>query len=576
MRTHAKPSISGAGRTGRQNEHGQMAVLTAIFAMVLLGVIALATDLSVSSHYKRSLQNVTDAAALAGAVQLPAGTPTTGPAGQQGLAALAALKIVNNAYQWVAGVPSSLVTSGTCNSTASVGCSITVCAGMTSSSPACTLSTSATSNGPFVLTVNTPPRTARITAYNNGSDTSNLHRVEVVMRQTTNGFFTAFVGGTDQDAAQSVGYHFAAGQPFPFALFSKTIIQDGNQGEVVSGNMYAARYVQPQSSGKAGVCAAPDPNQNAGYIFLGYPQSDDGGAYTSAVAAKNYGQANTKPLADPIVDNFSCTTNPLVAPAAGVVAMSGNPASTGCTAGFPDNNSGSSITFDSQDGACEANPAIQPPSVATPAIPANPPQYCGTTGNSGWNGTYFQAGEYTCANGTALTVDNTHLLQGGIYQIDASGNGKAACDVSISDNGTSFNIGYNSGTGPAGVTFYLKGSATLCYSISSGKTIYQTAYNSGSGASGDGRYAVLSDQAGSPSIVLGSGGGGSGSGFWNATGVIWLPTGSITFSNKDALQDDGQVVVNSWNDSSGNHDNSTVTYDQGVSPPQAEVLALNE
>ena len=562
-----RPTSSPAGRTAlrrRRGEHGQMAVLTAIFAMLLLGVIALATDLSVSTHYHRSLQNVTDAAALAGAVKLPPGTPTTGPTGQQGQAETAALQIVHNAYQWSGFVATSLVTSATCSGTASTGCSVTVCAGMTSTSPACTQSVGASSSGPFVLTVNTPPRTARIASYNNGSDTSNLHRVEVVMRQQTGGFFTAFVGGTDQDAAQSVGYHFAAGQPFPFALFSRTIIQDGNQGEVVSGNMYAARFVQPQSSGKAGICAGPDPNGNRGYIFLGYPQIYDGAAYNPVT---NPGQSTITHGGFPIVDNFPCT--PANPPPSGVAAMSANPAVTGCTAGFPDNNSGSAIYFDNQDMACEANPAIQPPPVSKPTIPANPNQYCGS---AGWNGTYFRLGEYSCPTGTALTVDNTHLLQGGIYQIDASGNGKAACDVSVNDTAGSYNIGYNN----AGVTFYLKGGATLCFTISSGDTITQTAYNSGSGASGDGRYAVLSDEAGTPSIVLNSSGGGSKSAFWNATGVIWLPTGSITFNNKAALLDDGQVVVNSWNDSSGNHDNSTVTYDQGVAPPQAEVLALNE
>lgn len=566
-----RPMLSPSrGRTalrGQRSEHGQMAVLTAIFAMVLLGVIALATDLSVSTHYHRSLQNVTDAAALAGAAKLPAGTPTTGPAGQQGQAATVALQIVHNAYQWSGFVVSSLVTSSTCSSTASTGCSVTVCAGMTSTSPACTQSVGTSSSGPFVLTVNTPPRTARITSYNNGSDISNLHRVEVVMRQQTGGFFTAFVGGTDQDAAQSVGYHFAAGQPFPFALFSRTIVQDGNQGEVVQGNMYASRYVQPQSNGKAGICAGPDLNGDPGFIFLGYPQVDDGSAYNPV---SNPGQSTITHGGFPITDNYPCTPNN--PPPSGIAAMSANPASTGCNAGFPDNNSGSAIYFDNQDMACEANPAIQPPTVAKPSIPPNPNQYCGTTGNNGWNGTYFLPGEYTCSSGTALTIDNTHLLQGGIYQIDASGNGKAACDVTVNDTAGSYNIGYNN----AGVTFYLKGSATLCFNPSSGDTITQTPYNSGSGASGDGRYAVLSDDAGSPSIVLSSSGGGNGTGFWSATGVIWLPTGSITFLNKAALIDDGQIVVNSWNDSSGNHANSTVTYDQGVAPPQAEVLALNE
>lgn len=548
----------------RSDERGQMAVLTAVFAMLLLAVVALATDLSVSTHYKRSLQNVTDAAALAGAAKLPSGAPSTGVGGQQAAAVTVALQIVHNAYQWSSFNVNNLVTGATCSGTVSTGCSITVCAGMTSSSPACTQSVGATSNGPFVLTVNTPPRTARISSYNTGSDLDNQHRVEVLMRQQTGGFFAAFVGGTDKDAAQSVGYHFAAGQPFPFALYSRTIVQDGNNGEVVQGNMYAARYVQPQSSGKAGVCAAPDPAGHAGYIFLGYPQADDGSAYDPV---GNPGQSTVPHAAYPMTVNYACT--PTSPPPQGVVAMSANPPVQGCAAGFPGNNTGSSVYFDTTDQACELNPAIQPPPVAKPPIPANPPQYCG---NQGWNGSSFNAGEYSCNNGTALTVDNTHLLAGGIYQIDPA-NHNGGCDVSINDTAGSFNIG----AGGAGVTFYLKGNAALCITISSGDTISQTPNNTGSGKSWDGRYVVLSDESQTPSITLNSSGGGSSSAWWSVNpGVIWLPTGSITFNNKAALIDDGQVIVNSWNDSSGNHDNSTVSYDAGVAPPQNELLELNE
>jgi hypothetical protein len=106
--------------------------------------------------------------------------------------------------------------------------------------------------------------------------------------------------------------------------------------------------------------------------------------------------------------------------------------------------------------------------------------------------------------------------------------------------------------------------------------IGQTPYNAGTGAAGDGRYVVLSDNAQNPSIALASGGGGSVSGTWSVTGVIWLPSGSITIGNKVALEDQGQIVVNAWNDQGGYHQNASVTYNAALAPAQKEVLELSE
>ena len=82
--------------------------------------------------------------------------------------------------------------------------------------------------------------------------------------------------------------------------------------------------------------------------------------------------------------------------------------------------------------------------------------------------------------------------------------------------------------------------------------------------------------AGNPSITLTSSGGGSTSGIWQLSGVIWLPTGSATINNKTAIEDSGQIIVNSWNDQSGYHQNPAVSYNGSFAPAQNEMLMLTE
>ena len=532
-----------------------MAPIMAIFAVLLLGAIAIATDLSVTTHYKRYLQNVTDAASLAGAKLLPV-TPTTGAdPSNQAQAAEAALKVVHNSYQfWTAGNnwDRNLVnTAGACTAS---GCSVTVCAGLTAPT-ACTETVSQGSAPAMWLTVNTPPKTAQVARYN-----GDMHRVEVLMHQQGGAFFAGIFGqNKSQDAAQSIAYHFAPGQPFPFALFSRTIIGDGNSPEIISGNIYADRYIDPQDNGHALVCAAPDMNNNLGYIFLGYPQQDDGAAY------HNDGQSTSR--GDPIIDNVTCPTaasGSCGSIGCGNVAMSANPAVTGCAAGLPGNTSSSNLTFDAPDGACEANPPVTPPSVATlPNLPVYGSTKCGNAGLVSVSGqSEFVPWEYSCpGGGVALTVH--FLLQPGIYEIDK---GTGSCDVVIDDNILDL----------TGVTFYLKGGAVICVNPSSGVTISQTPYDGGTGEPGDGRYVVLSDSVGNPGITMGGHGGGSTSGIWSLTGVIWLPTGTVTIPNKNAIQDQGQIIVNTWDDKSGNHQNPSVSYNGSFAPPQKETLKLTE
>jgi len=530
-------------RQRRRGERGQMIPLLAVFAVVLVGCMALATDLSITTHYKRQLQNVTDAAALAGARALPSSPASS----DQQQAVVNALDVMHNSYGWT---PSPVNWASTL---AGQGCddgqcSVTVCAGLTGTR-SCTVNVTAAGASPFVLMINTPPLGASVSSYN-----GDAHRVEVTMRQQSRAFFAGIFGQSNNtDAAESVALHVPPGQPFPFALYSRTYVQDGNQAEVIQGNIYADRYIAPQSNGHAGVCAATQSDGTRGFIFLGYPQQGDG-----SPPYANDGQSTTH--APTVSDGVACSTaNP---PSGGSVEMSGSPAtSADCVAAFPGGSTGTTITYDHTDGVCEMNPPPSPPAVAPPP---NLPTYASTVcGAAGLVSGAYQPHEYACSTGAALTVD--HPLGAGIYEIDA-GAATGGCDVIMDGSVTTL----------SGVTFYLKGGAGICITLPSGVTISQTPYNAGTGDPGDGRYVVLSDNVAAPSITLNSGGGGSSSGIWSVTGVLWLPTGSVTCNNKTAIEDQGQVIVNSWNDQGGNHQNSSVSYNSSLTPSQAESLQLTE
>ena len=63
-------------KRSRRGERGQMLILVAMLGIVIFGAAALAVDLSIQTHDRRTLQNWTDTAALAGARDLPGTTST--------------------------------------------------------------------------------------------------------------------------------------------------------------------------------------------------------------------------------------------------------------------------------------------------------------------------------------------------------------------------------------------------------------------------------------------------------------------------------------------------------------------
>lgn len=544
-------------RRMRARERGQMVPLMAIFAVVLLGCTAIATDLSVSTHYKRNLQNITDAAALEGAKQLPVSPSLS----DKEKATEYALDVLHNSFPWGGVTPASLATAGCAGSQ----CSVTVCAGL--SGTGCAGGVTQGSVQAFSLTVNTPPKTALNATFNSSSDPDYNHRIEVIMHEKSGGYFAGIFGiSSEISGAQSIAFHFAPGQPFPFALFSNSFVGDGNSPEIIAGNVYASRYITPQSGGQAAVCVTNDANGNPGYIVLGALQGGDAGYAKDG----QYNDPQVTAKGNPITEN---NTQPCTSVPSGTVNMSADPLATSdCQSAFGSTLSGSSLVYNTFSDTCEANPALQPPQPAAlpgaPSYAANNPQ-CPN---------YITApdptqGPFQCngnKNPSLLISSSTfapNTLAPGTYAIMPSGNWP--CDVVIDGSYTNL----------TNVTFYLMHDpssgegAGICAGPPGGVTIQQTPYA--------GVYDVYSDgSATNPQIQMqnipGNPSGGSGTGIWQMAGVIWLPTGSVTIQNSYALEVSGQAIVNSWQDNSGKHLNPSVTYNGQNVPPLPEQLRLVE
>jgi hypothetical protein len=521
-------------RRKNRNEHGQMVPIFALVSVIIFGVSALAIDLSVQTHFRRNLQNVTDSAALAGARDLP-----ISPAQADRVSAVAdALTVVHNSFPWT---------------TAGSGWALTQASAFCSNGASCSGTLAKPAGEPDItVTVNTPPLQVADT-----SQRGDVHRLEVIVSQVAHNGFGGVIGqATGTDAASAVAYHFAANQPSGFALFSKTYVASGNQHELIEGNMYVARYIQPQAAGHSTVCAAPDSSGNPGYIVLGAAQKGD--TNPPYQPSTDPGQADTpqdQNNDNPVV-HTACT--PDTSLASGSVDQSGTATTAaGCAAALPFVQT--ALTYNAYTATCEANPALAVPVVASISPPASPPypQYCGTGGLSG--GTY-QPALYSCTgnNQSALTINGSNGLAPGIYEIKHNSTCNNSCyDLTIS--GSSVNL--------SGVTFYLEGGATI--GIIGGVAVTQSPYNSGSGLASDGKYLIVSDNAGNPTLQLSNIGT-----HYTGYGAIWLPTGSVVTDTNAYLNIVGQALVGNWDVQSGDHPNPDVTYASGWAPPQQEVLRI--
>lgn len=510
-----------ARRRRNAGQRGQMIPIIALSATVLLGFTALATDLSLDTHDRRTLQNVSDASALAGVRDLGA----TANEPDRVNAVADALNSVANSL----GLPAFPTTWA---------------GGSTCSGSRCDVSLT---SGNYSVAVNVPPKDTSTAAYRTWP------YLEVELHQTSQNGFGGIVGmGTSTEAASSVAYHFAANQPFGFALYAQNLISNGNDGETVDGNVYANRSIDPQSSGHAGFCADTS-NGSGSYIVFGTPQKGDSGY-------GNDGQFDVRPQsADSVgtVANCSSTSGGTVnETATASTATCGAVTVQGVTV---------DTTYNHFIDACVASPAISPPSLTGPSgTTGTGGPFCGSSSGTanGLSGTVWQPGTYECSSGTALPAGND-TFHPGVYTIvhNPSCNPKSCYDLDFSRDTEDLE----------GVTFLLTNGATVGIEKGATVTVNPIGQNGDCvvNAADDCRYSFYDPTSSSSVYVtdLGS--------TLTTYGTLYLANGSVNVdSNAFLFIASGQAIVDTWNVQSGFHPNPDVIYSGTNSAPQNEVIKL--
>lgn len=524
-----------ARRSAHRRQRGQAVPVIALAAAVLVGSTALAVDLSLNTHTRRTLQNITDSAALAGARDLPASVAQT----DRQQAVFDAMAVLDRALGQPLPTQSALMTS------------ITTGAG-NDCNPGVSHCHVAFTIGLYSGTVDTPPRTASHIAYDRDG------YLEVNLAHTTTNNFGQAVGQpTSTERGHSVGYHFAPNQALGLALFADTYVGTGNDGELIEGNVYAQRYVNPQSAGLAGFCAGL-----GGRIVLGAPQ-----APMSYDSSADPGQADILPhTANVILTLPNC--NPLNDPvllnttAAGTVNQTvANP--TDCSNPIP----GLSFPAQYSDplfggvGTCVANPALPPPSqnFEEPSYAQTPVYGC----NSPPSGT----GWYECDNSNRpALVATSGTMPPGVYVIDHGSNNN--CKPT-----NCYDIDFSRVTVNApGVTILLINGATMGVEKGADVTIDPTQPPCVQSKPTDCKYSIYSGSGSSSQLFIKDNGS-----TLTLFGTLFMVAGTVNCDSNAFLQIvQGQAIVGTWNVQSGNHDNPIITFDSGMVAPQTEVLRLAE
>ncbi|HZS14836.1 MAG TPA: Tad domain-containing protein [Candidatus Dormibacteraeota bacterium] len=527
--------MSAPARRRRHAQRGQAIPIVAVFAAVLLGFLALATDLSVDTQQRRVDQNITDSAALAGAYQLH--DPTASDYQTQRSNAVAdALTVVHRYLPWS--------TTGTGWAQNIVGTTATCPSGGSS----CLLVyTPPAPYQNYTVDISTPPQ--KIHGYDPKQYTAGQSYLQVVVEQVS----TNQLSQQTKEAAQSIAYHSGPDVGFGFALYTSTIASAGNASELIQGNVYAYRDAAPQANGQADICST-------GAIVLGYPQfphplpSPD--PANGALQQYNLTHGNVLTQADP-----NCTMS------GGGNVMEAQALDT-CPTSVEGVDLSTSGTPDTQyTHACVVNPPIQPPAMPAPTIPdyvSAHAVYCGTQGLDHSTGTY-RPGRYSCpAGGTALTVD--HPLQQGVYQIEGNGSGN---DVAL---GTALN---NCPSGYSNFAFCLFG---VTFDLEAGATVTDNGMNYGAitpyvpstpQSVDDGKMPLFAPQGSAATLSVTN----------NGTtlflqGTIYMVDGTVNVGQNAHVSIRGQAIVSNWQVQSGNHQNPDITYDAGVSGFEQEVLEL--
>lgn len=533
--------------------------ILAVFATVLIGASALAIDIGVNTHTKRSLQNVSDAAALTGARDLDT-APVTQSERIQG--AEEAIEVLHTRLQWPLSMGQTVVDYATQAVGAAAGCQ--------AAGTSCSITLAPTTS--LQIVVNTPPRISTNTDHH-----TDMYFEVQVRQSSANGLGVTIGLGTSTETARSVAYHFAPNQSFGFALFAQENSDDSNHAENIVGNIYGGREVNAQSNGQASTCA------NGGSIVLGspqypnpYPNPDPYSGlfqqfYTHAPVIQTsvtcptsngngmVGQTQPEGCANVQVDGVTMdTTNSYTDD----TAITGSVSPTGSSVG--------------NTKACIVDPPLSPPDLQAPPLPQTAQQRYGCGGGLDSSSHTYMPGLYTCG----MTINAN--LQPGIYEVQH--NSSLAADVTFGSSAVGTcntyqqSLGLRTGTDIClhDVTFMLESggspSAGAIISLSTnGRQVSITPYDSGSSDPNDGRFAVYA-QTGTTAQVLNN----APQSLLAFQGTVYMPSGTMSSGSNGAFYVDGQVIVYSYITHGGNHFAAEISYNGGLSAVQREVLRLVE
>jgi Flp pilus assembly protein TadG len=524
----------------RRGQRGQVVVLVALSAIALLGATALAVDLTGQASAHRTVQNWTDAAAMAGVRDCDTSCSAKIEV-QDALANVLANSPWKSSLSWATSAP-----LGTCNANR---CVVTNYPG-----PGL--------YGNYQVSVSSPPVAPGNPSYN----TTNYVEVDVAERSSTTNLAAVLGATSTLSTGHSIANDSGLAAPYQYAFFAKRQTGSGNDPQVITGDAYLGDGYVPQSGkggGQDGLCV----NEIPGSWEPSGDVATDSSAPTQDNDADDQGRAvfdHVPPIVGP-EPSYAQPNSPC--PRGGQVnVQTGGPATA---AGCPTN---SALQADPVTGTVfcyQASPPV--PNVTPPTATAALP----------------------CAGNTA-TVDGSTLP--GVYSVAPN------CVVSIMFDPKPSSIPVNincvslllsAGSSVATVnkqaTVYMTpygfdptGDTAAAQAFAKdGLTEPTTACPGAATSASNGDRSVIwaPDTSVNPmptalvSALNGVVGSGSDTLF---VGTIFLPDQQITYTSNESVEDVGSVYCGQWNVQSGAHPNPIVTYDPGATSGVGPTIRLVE
>lgn len=517
-------------RRRRTSQAGQVVVITALMATVIFGAMALTVDLSLHTYSQRTLQNVADAGALAGATDLGI-SPTSGQQTQGLDDALAAIRL-NPPFS---GLGSSSKTGCTNTSGFSGYCETVTYQN-------------------YTVKLSAPPQTA------NGSSNQTTNDLEVDISVNVSNNFGAFVGmATSTVAAHAVAYNSGPPNPYNYTFFSATHVESGNQQESIIGDAFVGNGYAPQSSGQDGLCVyeisgtepATDIDFDAGPADVN-DVDDQGHAVFGAVPPTAGG--------DPTYGQTAACPNK-----GAFTVQQPAPLSAADSAACP---TGSTPTQDTNTGnwLCYAlNPPVPPVTLPSCPGPGCQGAICAATLDS-----TSAPGIYPVQAGCTVTLDFSNTVNNGnIACVDLLlGTGSQVIVNNKKNNNYMTSYGFD----PTGDTV----AKTAIKAVDPTWTPGTKCGGAGSANQADDCVICAQPTTASPMpLALQN----NLTGCCSDTlfvGSVFLPGQEISFATNQAMEAVGEIYCGDWQVQSGNHPNPLVQHDSFDTSNQAELLRLVE